>query len=152
MGMRYTAVAIDVETADRVSSGLDDDDLFDLLESGIDLDKMWHAAQITISGGLENSEPLITGEPITEDLGYGPAYYASPEDVVRVAATLAEMTQSELAGRFDPSVMKEHGAYPLIWDENPEQLRVEVSNAAMELVGLYRTAADKGLGVLAAIT
>jgi hypothetical protein len=150
--MRYTAVAIDVETANRVSAGLDDDELFDLLESGIDLDKMWQAAQITISGGLENPEPLITGEPITDDLGYGPAYFASPEDVVRVAATLADMTQAELAGRFDPSVMQEHGAYPSIWHENSDQLRAEVSNAAMELVGLYRAAAGKGLGVLAAIT
>ena len=71
---------------------------------------------------------------------------------VDVAATLADMTRSDLAGRFDPSVMQQHGAYPLIWDEDPEQLRVEISNAAMELVDLYRAAANKGLGVLAAIT
>lgn len=152
MGMQYQAAAVDpaaIEAATQDGSG---EQLMSLLDSGIYLDKMWHAAQVLIAGGLDAQEPLMTGQPVGDDLGYGPAHYATPDEVARVAEGLAGLTGNDLASRFDPQTMTESFVYPMVWDEDPDALRGEVTRAALELIGLYRTAASQGTGVLAAIT
>lgn len=148
MGMRYRAVAVD---PDRLDVGADVEEVMALLESGVDLDKMWHAAQVVIGGSLEASEPLMTGVPFGEDLGFGPLMLASPTDVARVADGLAGLSEESLVARFDPAVMMEQFVYPMVWDEDAGELAVEVASAAMLLVGLYRQAAEDGSAILAAV-
>lgn len=152
MGMRYQAAAINPVVAEKLSTEPDEDLIDELLDSGIDLDKMWHAAQVLLGGRLEAEEPLMTGQPVGDDLGYGPAILASSEEVERVAASLQDLTSAELVQRFDASEMEAQMVYPMIWTEDPDQLAAEVADAAMQLVDLYRNAAANGHGILAALT
>ncbi len=83
-----------------MESGGDVESVLAVLDSGIDLGKLWDAAQVLIGGSLEVSEPLMTGVPVGEDLGFGPAMFASPVDVARVAAGLVGLYR-DAAGRGD---------------------------------------------------
>ena len=152
MGMRYQAVAVEASVADELVAEGDDDLIDELLDTGVDLDKMWHAAQIVLAGSMEAEEPLMTGQPVGDDLGYGPAILALPSDVARVAASLEGLTRAQLVDRFDVADMQAQMAYPMVWDEDPDELAQEVADAAMRLVDLYRAAASQGHAILAAIT
>lgn len=152
MGMRFVAVSVPADTAIELLLSGDDVLIAGLLDGGVDLDKMWQAAQVLVGGSLEAVEPLLTGVPVGEDLGYGPAMLALPEEVARVALGLEGLSIEVLFDRFDPSVMQEQFVYPMVWDEDPAGLGEEVCHAAMLLVGLYRSAASGGEGILAAIS
>ena len=152
MGMRYQASAIDPTLADRLLADPDDDLIDELLDAGLDLDKMWHAAQIVLAGTMEAEEPLLTGQAVGDDMGYGPAVLALPPDVARVAASLESVTRAQLIARFDVADMRAQMAYPMVWDEDPDELAAEVADAAMTLVDAYRQAAAQGHAILSAIT
>lgn len=149
--MRYTAVAMSEAAAAELAKSSDVMHWIEAMNSGIDLDKAWFAIQVLLTGGFEDSEPILTGEPLGADHGYGPAVYASPADVVRVAGTFSDFSPSVLTERFDVAVLEELGAYPGVWDEDPDQLAEWIVGAAMTLVELYRSAATDGLGILAQI-
>lgn len=147
--MSYKAAAVSEHTAGRLGQSSDYDFVSNLLDSGIDLDKAWFATQVLLTGSFEQDEPLFTGGPLGEDLGMGPLIYAAPADVVRVAATMQDLTLDSLVERFDPADMEAADAYPGVWDEDADELAAWIAQAAMDLVGLYRTAAEQGLGIVA---
>jgi len=151
MGMRYRAAAVPAEVAETLSVDCEAEAIGELLDGGVDIDKMWHAAQVVISGSIEAQEPLFTGEPIGPDLGFGPARLATPDEVARVAVDLAQLTRDVLVERFDPETMEQQFVYPMVWDEDPDELGDEVADAAIEVIDLYRTAAANNHAVIAAI-
>ena len=152
MGMSYIAAAVEPEIAEQWRTGaLGFGDLYEILDGGAHLDKMWNAAQIMLGGSLDAVEPLMTGRPTGEDLGYGPPMFATPDDVQRVAGTLGEFSYEGLRQAFDPGEMVRQHAYPQIWDEPRDQLAAEVASAAFELVELYRRAAEQGRAIIAVI-
>jgi hypothetical protein len=151
MGMEYRAAAVSVEgTGSELPDPADLDELFESLDGGIDLDKMWHAAQVLIAGSLGAGEPLFTGRQVSDD--YGTAYYASPDEVARAATRLVGVTRQELLGRSDPNVMIAESVYPDVWDRNEEGIYERVADAAMDLIELYRSASKQGQAIIAAIT
>lgn len=147
MGMRYSAVAMSTEQAMALAESAGYDEWQRAYEAGIDLDKAWHAVQVLMAGGLEAQEPLLTGQPLGEE----GAFFASPEDVLRVSGGLAGCTVAVMTERFDVTVMEEQAAYPGVWDEDPEELAEWIAGASMELVELYRSAAKAGLGIVAQV-
>ncbi len=153
MGMRYSAAAVDPATFEELMIDPDPSRLQNLLDEGIDLDKMWQAAQLVIAGSfLEVQEPLLTGSPLGEDIVYGPAIAASPADVDRVAVTLEDLTEEELVSRYSTELMMAEMAYPGVWTEEPaEDLAAEVAHAAWKLAQLYRHAATGHKAIVAAI-
>ena len=94
----------------------------------------------------------MTGRPFGEDLGYGPAVLASPDDVVRVAATFGDVSREDLVARVDVNELDAQAAYPNVWLSEPaESLALEVGHAAWLLADLYGRAARDGHAILAAI-
>lgn len=96
-----------------------------------DLDKSWHGLHYLLSGKAEDA-PLprgfifAGGEPIeTVETCYGPPCWFAPEVVQQIHAALAPITDDELWSRFDPAVLDEASIYPMIWDEDEENLREE---------------------------
>ena len=123
MGMSYLAAAVDPEIGQQWRDGaLGFGELYEILDAGVHLDKMWNAAQIMLGGSLEAVEPLMTGSPIGEDLGYGPPMFATPDDVRRVAGTLDAFSYEGLSEAFDPGEMVRQHAYPSVWNEPRELL------------------------------
>lgn len=64
------------------------------------------------------SQAILGGEPIGEDLGYGPARLLLPPAVQAVAEALAVVEETGLRSRLDGAAMEEAGVYPSICDED----------------------------------
>jgi len=99
--MRYQAAAAATQVVEALGADCGADAVRELLDSGVDVDKMWHAAQVVIASSIEAQETLFTGEEFGPDLGYGPARFASADDVARVAAGLSDITRGVLIERFE---------------------------------------------------
>lgn len=128
-------------------------------DTGIDLDKSWHAIHFLLSGeAWEREEPacylVAGGEQIgDEDVGYGPARLLRPYDVKRLDAFLEEIDSAELRRRYNPAAMVAAEIYPDIWDRAEEY--EENFQYVIEYYGILRqfvaAAAREGAGVVVSI-
>ncbi|WP_240755232.1 YfbM family protein [Pedobacter sp. SYP-B3415] len=94
----------------------------------VDIDKTWEGIVFLLTGQrlTDADNPLLavlfSGQLIDndQDLGYGPAHYVTPEQVVQLNNEISKITKADLRQRFDPAKMIESGVYPNIWDESDE--------------------------------
>lgn len=96
------------------------------------------------------SDAVFGGEPIGEDLGYGPARLLSAEGVSAVAARLRELDPATLRTRMDPAAMEDAGVYPVIWDED-DVFDTYLAPAFDGLRAFYSAAAQSGDSVIQTI-
>src|SRR4051812_29594492 len=76
------------------------------VESGVDLDKMWDAVRSLFDGG---PDPILGGEPVTDDLGYGPATFVSPERVTEIVSSYSGTRSEDFRLRFSPAKLIAQG-------------------------------------------
>src|SRR5437868_6265981 len=111
------------------------------------LEKMWDAVRSLFDDDLD---PVFCGEPVTDDIGYGPATFVGPDKVNEVVSRYSTTTADEFRSRFSPTRLEDRGAYPNIWDRDDEMPMVE--DEAVELaeavVALYQQANTDGKGIL----
>src|ERR1700761_9537434 len=108
MGMRAALAPI---SADELAALRQDPDSilnapYPTSERSIDLDKAWHGIHWLLTGDSWGGEAplalaIVGGEDIGPDLGYGPARVVTPEQAQAVAAALSDLTDEELARRYD---------------------------------------------------
>jgi len=148
VGMIWVAYRRRPDTARQF---LEDPDLLDdPLESdddqtSVDLDKAWHGIHWLLSGSegptaAVVSEAIFGGDPIGEDLGYGPGRLLSADAVATVAAALHELPSDVLRPRMDSFAMTAAGIYPMIWDE-PDVFDTYLAPAYDNLRAFYASAA-----------
>lgn len=114
MGMVLCLRRILDEEAFRAAAS-DLDDLLQFLESAeeddyVDFDKAWQALHFILTGSPYEGDPplnflLQAGEETGEDIGYGPARFASPDEVRDFRNAFAKLTDAELRRRYDPERM-----------------------------------------------
>lgn len=122
----------------------------------LSLEKAWHGLHFLLSGSAwDGEEPLgflaAGGEPIGEDLGYGPARLLRPATVQTLRTVLGDITDDALWSRFDPARMEQQGIYPSIWDEPEDDLREEYVGYFRDLKGFVDRAADEQAGLIVVI-
>lgn len=94
----------------------------------IDLDKAWEAILFLLTGyglaKMENASPplswvLYAGYVVDEDqdLGYGPGYYLTPDQVKEIDSALQQVSDDDMRTRFDGPKMMKEGIYPEMWDD-----------------------------------
>ena len=157
MNLYLAAMARDAAEAFDLGDDEDDDEGFEAAMSvferdgGLEIEKAWCAVDAIVRSDLADTEPFWIGEPISEDLGYGPAMHASAESVRGVAAALSGLTDHEARRRLDAALDAGAVDYPMIWDraDEAETNRQWAVDAALKVVALYERAAVNGLGVLA---
>jgi hypothetical protein len=96
---------------------------------------------------------LFSGQVIDndQDLGYGPAHYVTPEQVVELNSQISQITVTDLRQKFDPGRMTELGIYPEIWDNNPETF--EYLNEYFQIVQqVYKEASSKNEAIISFIS
>ncbi|MEY4928206.1 MAG: hypothetical protein RI894_2644 [Bacteroidota bacterium] len=91
-----------------------------------DIDKAWEGILFLLTG--ENSynsvhelTPVIFGKQTldpTQELGYGPAMFSTPQEVAELHQKLAGIAPSDLKARFSPDEMTRKDVYPNIWADN----------------------------------
>jgi len=121
----------------------------------LDLDKSWEAIHYLLSGKsvaeteMDDSQPtllevvLFNNQLVDEgqDLGYGPAFYLTSEQVLEIDEELQKLDLAALDSKYDGSEMNERGIYPEIWDES--ESKSFVLDSLNELIAFYKSAADK---------
>jgi Domain of unknown function (DUF1877) len=134
---------------DRVNSGD--------VTSGVDIDKSWAAIHFMLTGsqwgGSEpQSLPVLGGTEIGADIGYGPARYLTPEQVLAAHRVLDPIPAEELKKRFIPAKLEEADIYPSgIWlDEGMDGFEY-IEHWYEQLRAFYAHAAKNGNAVLLAV-
>jgi hypothetical protein len=131
--------------------GLDD------VESGVDIDKSWAAIHFMLTGSQwEGAEPerlpVLGGTEIGADIGYGPARYLTPEQVVAAHGVLDSLPAAELKKRFIPAKLEAADVYPSgIWLEEGMDGFEYIEHWYEQLRLFYAAAAKHGNAVLLAI-
>lgn len=90
-----------------------------------DIDKSWNGIIFLLTGqNLDDSDHpltrvLFSGQLIDEsqDVGYGPAHYNTPEQVRELNDQISIISEHELTKRYDAKKMAELDIYPGIWDD-----------------------------------
>jgi len=121
----------------------------------IDIDKAWEGIIFLLTGSnlAEAEDPLVailfSGQLLDEeqDLGYGPAHYLTPEQVVELNDELAKFSVEDLKEKFNTEKMMELGVYPEIWDEG-DQAFDYLSEYFLILQQFYSTAAANNEAVI----
>lgn len=122
----------------------------------IDIDKSWHAIHYLLTGTAwlvtgDAGLAVLGGEPLGEELGYGPARVLSPEQVRRVSEVLSATDEDTLRQKYDPGRLTRLDIYPRIWDEHGVLDEYVLPNYA-RLVAFYAKAAAENQAVLLALT
>ena len=141
-----------LEESDGLEELLEPDDA----ETSIDLDQTWHGIHWLLTGSEGPtadvpSEAIFGGDPVGEDLGYGPARVLPAERVTAVAAALRDLDPDTLRTRMDPAAMTSAGIYPDIWDEE-DVFEDELAPAYEDLRSFYAAAAQAGESVIQTIS
>ncbi|QLQ36838.1 YfbM family protein [Micromonospora robiginosa] len=123
----------------------------------LDLDKSWHGLHYLLTGTAWDTDDgagaaILGGEPIGDDVGYGPPRLLAPDAVRAVADGLDAVNEATLRARFDPDAMTDEGIYPAIWHDGDDEFDTYLWPSFVELRRFYRTAATQGEGVLLAVT
>ncbi|KAB8195611.1 DUF1877 family protein [Lysobacter maris] len=159
MGMAGCFAAVDTKTlaeleADpgRIEGYLYPDDGDGDPDNSIDVDKAWHGIHYLLHGSADPGagplgQAILGGEPIGDDMGYGPARLLRAERVRTIADALIDV--SELRARYAPQAMEAAGVYPdSIWVRDGNEALDYLLEHYRELRRFYRDAAGRGDGVL----
>ncbi|WP_326983002.1 YfbM family protein [Chryseobacterium sp. MYb264] len=120
-----------------------------------DIDKAWEGILFLLTGnGISAmdhplTKVLFSGQLIDEnqDLGYGPAHYLTPEEVVDLNNQIAEITITDLKAKFNPEKMTELGIYPEIWAEGDDAFDYLADNF-LAIQKMYTEAVRNGEGMI----
>jgi len=123
----------------------------------IDLDKNWHALHYLLTGAAWGGDPplglaILGGKDIGEDMGYGPARFVTPAQVVDVADALSTLTEDELTRRCDSTDMAAKRIYPTVWENATAEEFSYLVQSLRPLQQFYAKAAKDGDAVLQWIT
>lgn len=124
-----------------------------------DLDKAWDAMLFVLTGnGIAGSyhpltKVLFSGQLVDEeqDLGYGPAHYLTPAQVVALNGELAKITVDEIAKRYSPDEMNAQDIYPGYWDQSEVAIEF-VTDSFLALQQFYAEAAKNGPAIISFIS
>jgi Domain of unknown function (DUF1877) len=155
MGMYGTIYRIPASEATRLAS-LDVEGLMEALDAfeTVDLDKSWNAVSWLSSkcGALDDA--VLSGEPIGEDLGYGPIIYRSPAQTKQIGDFLSTLSEEKIDAEIDFAKLTSDDIYPGVWDREEEEddNRVWLLQSMQEMIALYAAAGAAGEGTATIIS
>lgn len=120
-------------------------------ENLVDIDKSWDGIIFLLTGqSLMTADHnlvrvLFSGQLIDEeqDLGYGPAHYLTPKQVLELNNEISTLTVSDLKQRYNPDKMTELEVYPTIWNEGDDAFDY-ILEGFLTLQNVFSEASKKG--------
>jgi hypothetical protein len=121
----------------------------------LDIDKAWHGLHFVLCGVADDAPPplgnaVLGGEPLGEDLGYGPCRFLTSDQVSETARALSGMSVEQFRQRYDAAALESAQIYPGGWDdmENVDWL----ADAFAEVSAYFRDASAAGDAMLLYLT
>jgi Domain of unknown function (DUF1877) len=157
MGMYVQIRALKAEDVEAFLDGPPENLVRRGASNSVSLEKAWHGLHYLLTGSATSGElPLAFllegGDPIGEDLGYGPPRFFDHDQVAELHAALSTISDDDLWSRFDAAQMTAEGVYPGIWEEPESDLREEYLHYFDELKKIVQNAHAKKLGLLVMLT
>jgi hypothetical protein len=127
------------------------------LERALDLQKSWHMLHYLFTGHVDGSDApggaLMTGEPIGEDMGYGPARLQDEKTTRDFNGYLGTLDLPQLQARVDLSEMNRIGVYAMPMGPGSDaqyeaELRAEIARYFPLLRDYVSAMTEKRNGVL----
>ena len=142
-----TYLVVNDEELEKIKSG--ELSLWDIKENACDIDKAWHVIQYMFTGELADGEPpygyivpmiaeLLLPEVETD---YG-VFCLSEEQAAEAYTCIKGMTEAEFKEQFTFDEMAEAGVYPIVDDEDPEELFQYIWANFQALQDFYKMAAE----------
>jgi len=153
MELTPSRLATLLDSSDEIEGLLFDDEAEGRIAQ-FDVDKAWHGMHFLLTGkswGGDGPEAMavLGGEPVGEDLGYGPARYVTPAQVAEIAKSLEAISRDQLQRRFVPAELEKAEIYPQgTWEDEGLEAFEYLMQGFEELVSFYRQAAANGNAVL----
>lgn len=118
----------------------------------ISLEKAWHGLHYLLTGQAWMAEGplaflLVGGEELGEDEDT-PARWFTREASLVIHKALSQISDELLWSRYDADQMTEQGIYPVIWDEDEEELKEEYLSYFHQLKQVVAAAVESGQGLL----
>lgn len=142
------------ETEALKAAGMGDDDL----PQTLDIRKSWHPLHFLLSGQVwETPWPLgavvLGGEPLGEDMGYGPARVLTPPQVAELADALQALGEAGVLARYAPAELEAAGIAPSGWEDpdEDEERRAWMLDTWREVRDYYVDARRRGYGMILAL-
>ena len=88
----------------------------------IDIDKAWAGIIFLIDKQTiyDGPDSILFGRRVIDrkqDLGYGPAYYFTPDQVKESNERISRISEEELRNNYDPKAMMVAEVYPEVWED-----------------------------------
>ncbi len=155
MGMYGTIYRIPASDTDRLAS-LDVGELLEALDAyeAVDLDKCWNAVSWLSQACGAPQDIVLSGDPIGEDLGYGPIIYRSPVQTEQLRDFLSTLSVEKIDSVIDLVKLTSDDVYPGVWDreEEKDDNRAWILASMQETISLYNRAATAGDGTATIIS
>ncbi|MCK2037821.1 YfbM family protein [Microbacterium sp. SSW1-49] len=153
--MRAAYTLVDERTLDRLVSLAPEVLVSTLeeLESGgsptVYLDKMWDGLHFLLTG-VSAATPR-DDDPLSESVvgvhvfdGEDFVGCTENDELQTIIEALESLDRDEVIGGADFAAFAEAGIYPNVWDDDPDVLRRELTDAWDALASVHRRAADEG--------
>ena len=125
----------------------------------LELGKTWHILHYLLTGHTDAAaapgDAILTGAPIGDDMGYGPARLHAPNETRQFRDILTPLDPGRLATRLDFAQMRRLRVYPLFGEPDAgddQGWRDEALRAFADLKAYVAHAADRGEGLLTLIS
>jgi hypothetical protein len=114
---------------------------------GVYIDKAWHAIHFTLTGSVWDGDPplanvVMGGEPIGEDLGWGPARVLSVNQVADAYLALEDIPVSKFRTMCNVGMLEKNDIYPSIWHEGESAVDYVAYNYKL-VVDVFKEASEK---------
>lgn len=153
MGMIGMYYAFEQNVIDQIAEGtVELDDLFPFTGPELDIDKTWQVIQFIVcqqafdgTGPSRYVVPMINEQHL--NFGDYAAFYLHADQVKQAAQVIADWQPEQLRERCDVKAMLEDAVYPLMEEEDTEELLNYITPHFQALQTFYqeRAAADQGL-------
>jgi hypothetical protein len=128
---------------------------FGPFESILDLSGYWNVLHYLLTGHVDASaapgDALLTGEPLGDDLGYGPPRLHGVDETRAFRDFLAPLDAGRVIARMDLPYMAQLGIYPLTRAPTSQEAQIwreDITRSFTSLKDYVGRAAERGEGLL----
>jgi hypothetical protein len=142
------------ETEALKAAGTGDDDL----PEALDIRKSWHPLHFVLCGQAWDAPwpmgaVVLGGEPLGDDMGYGPARVLTPAQVMELADALQALGDAGVLARYAPAELEAADIAPSGWEDpgEDEERREWMLDTWREVRDYYVDARRRGYGMILAL-